>query len=96
MLPIVKQCIFNQIRSYWLISNALNDVFSISVYMQNEIQHFETTSSNFVKGDFEFKLQTFCMHVMGEILVILAPFLTFASTYNSNKVQNMLALLLNS
>jgi hypothetical protein len=64
--------------------------------MQNEIQHFETTSSNFVKGDFEFKLQTFCMHVMGEILVILAPFLTFASTYNSNKVQNMLALLLNS
>jgi hypothetical protein len=52
MLPIVKQCILNQIQSYWLVSDALNDVFSINICMQYEIQQFETTSSNFVRGDF--------------------------------------------
>jgi len=56
MLPIVKQCIVNQIQSYWLVSDALNDVFSINVCMQNEIQQSETTSSNFVRRDFQSEL----------------------------------------
>jgi len=45
MLLVAKQCILNQIQSYWLVSDALNDVFSISVCMQNEIQQSKTTSS---------------------------------------------------
>jgi hypothetical protein len=32
--------------------------------------------------------------MMGEILVVLAPFLTFPSTYNLIKAHNMLALML--
>jgi hypothetical protein len=86
MLIVAKQCVLNQIQSYWLVSDAFNDVFSISVCnMQNEIQQSETTSSNFVRGDFQSKLQTFCMHMMGKVLVILAPFLNFSFTYNSSK-----------
>jgi hypothetical protein len=60
--------------------------------MQNDIQQFETTSSNFVKGDFEFELQTFCIHM--KILVVLVPFLAFSYAYNLNKAHNMLALML--
>jgi succinate dehydrogenase hydrophobic anchor subunit len=61
--------------------------------MQNEIQQSKTTSTNFVKGNFKSKLQRFHMRVMGKVLVVLAPFLAFSSTYNSNKAHYMLALM---
>ncbi len=35
MLLVVKQCIFNQTRGYWLLSNALNVAISIGVCIQN-------------------------------------------------------------
>jgi hypothetical protein len=35
--PIVKQCVFNQITSYWLLSNALYVAISISIKLQVEI-----------------------------------------------------------
>jgi len=35
LLPIVKQCIFNQTRGYWLLSNALNAALLITMCMQN-------------------------------------------------------------
>jgi hypothetical protein len=38
MFPFVKQCILNQTRGYWLLSNALNATLSINVCMQNQIQ----------------------------------------------------------
>ncbi len=56
MLIVVKQCILNQTRGYWLFSNALNAALSISVYLHNEIEQSNITSLNFVKGDFESKL----------------------------------------
>jgi hypothetical protein len=33
------------------------------------------------------------MHMMGEIMVVLAPFFTFASTYIATKAHNMLTLM---
>jgi hypothetical protein len=38
LLLIVKQCVLNQTRGYWLLSNALNAAFLIIVCMQNQIQ----------------------------------------------------------
>jgi hypothetical protein len=38
MLPVVKQCIFNQTKGYWLLFDALNAILSISVCLQNHIQ----------------------------------------------------------
>ncbi len=38
MIPIVKQCIFNQIQGYQLLSDAVNVAFSLSVAMQSEIE----------------------------------------------------------
>ncbi len=61
MLPIVKQCIFNQTRGYWLFSNALNATLSINVSLQNEIEQFDITSLNFVKADFEYELGALCI-----------------------------------
>ncbi len=63
--------------------------------MQNDIQQSKTTSTNFVRGGFKSKLQTFHMRMMGEVLVVLAPFLAFSSTYNSNLAHNMFALMSN-
>jgi len=64
--------------------------------MQNEIENFEITSINFVKRDFEFELQSLCMHMMAKVHAILAPFLTFSFTYNANKAYNMLVRMLDS
>jgi hypothetical protein len=47
-----------------------------------------------VKGDFKFELQALCMHMMVEVLTTLVLFLSFSSTYNVSKVQNMLTLML--
>jgi hypothetical protein len=94
MFPFVKQCILNQTRGYWLLSNALNVALSINVCMQNQIQQSKITPFNFVKGDFEYELGALRVCMMVEVLAILALFLAFASTYNANKVHNMLALML--
>jgi hypothetical protein len=59
----------------------LNAAFSLNVAMQSEIEQFDIGSNNFVKGDFDFELQTLWMHMMGEVMAILAPFLAFATTY---------------
>jgi hypothetical protein len=96
MFPIVKKCILNQTLGYWLISNTLHVTFSISVSMQMEIQQSETTSNNFIKGDFEFELQALHLRVMAKVMVVLAPFLSFATTCTLSKAHNMLALMLDS
>jgi hypothetical protein len=44
-------------------------------------------------GDFDYELQALWMHIMGEVMVILAPFFTFASTYIATKAHNMLPLM---
>lgn len=62
--------------------------------MQNGIENFEITSINFVRKDFEFELQSLCMHMTAKVHAILAPFLAFASTYSANKAYNMLAWML--
>ncbi len=57
MIPIVKRCIFNHIRRYWLLFNAMNVAFSLSVAMQSEIEQFDINSNKFVRGDFDYELQ---------------------------------------
>jgi hypothetical protein len=93
MFPIVKKCILNQTHSYWLIFNILHATFSISVSMQMEIQQSETTSNNFIKGDFEFELQALHLCMMAKMMAVLAPFLSFATTCTPSKAHNMLALM---
>jgi hypothetical protein len=94
IILVVKQCIRNQIQGPWLLFNALNVAFSFNVVMQSEIEQCDIDSNNFVKGDFDFELQTLSMHMMGEVMVVLAPFLAFATTYITTKAHNMLVLML--
>ncbi len=63
--------------------------------MQNEIHQSKIASSNFVKGNFESEFKVFCIRMIGEVLVVLVPFLVFSFAYNLSKVHNMLALMLN-
>jgi len=94
MLLVVKQLIFNQTQGYWLLFDALNVVLSIIMYIHSQNEQFKINSINFLKGDFEFKLWTFCMQMMVKVLVALVPFLSFAFIYNVSKAHNMLVLML--
>ncbi len=77
-----------------LLSNALNVALSISVHIQNQIQQYEITPFNFVKGDFESELKALRVCMMIEVQAFLAPFLAFASNYNASKAHKKLALML--
>jgi len=77
-----------------LRSNALNVALSINVHIQNQIQQYEITPFNFVKGDFEFELRALRVCMMVDVQAFLAPFLAFASTYNATKAHKKLALML--
>jgi len=96
MFTIVKQYMFNQTQQYWLLFGATNATLSISLCMQNEIEQYDITPRNIVKGDCEYELVILRMHMMIEVQVVLGPFLFFAYTYNDTKVHNILALLFNS
>jgi len=72
----------------------LNAAFSLNVAMQSEIEQSNIGSNKFVKGDLDFEMQTLWMHMMGEAMAILVPFLAFATTYITTKAHNMLALML--
>ncbi len=65
--PIVKFCIFKQTWGYYLLSNALNDAFSINVCIQNEIQQSMVTLFNLVKGGFDYELGALWMHIIAKI-----------------------------
>jgi hypothetical protein len=47
-----------------------------------------------VQGDFDYQLHALQMNMMGEIMAILIPFLTFTSTYIAPKARNILTLML--
>ncbi len=49
-----------------------------------------------MKGDFDFELQALWIHMMGETMAMIAPFLAFSSTYITTKAHNMLTLMLDS
>jgi hypothetical protein len=58
------------------------------------MEQFDSTSFNYVKGDFEYELRALCMYMMVEVMVLLTPFPTFAFTYNVPKAHNMFVLML--
>jgi hypothetical protein len=58
------------------------------------MEQSKITSLNFVSGDFESELGASRIHMMLEVKAFLAPFLTFASTYNVIKVHKMFTLVL--
>ncbi len=47
-----------------------------------------------MKGDFGFELGALHVHMMVEVQVVLVLFSSFKSSYNANKIHNMLAIML--
>ncbi len=87
MFLVVKLCILNQIRRYWLLFWCFKcHPFNYYVYEFNNMTK--------LKGDFDSKLGALRVCMMAKIQVVLAMFLAFASTYNASKADNMLALML--
>lgn len=54
LLPIVRQCILNQTREYWLFSNALNFVFNLFNAMKTIVANIESLNWPLICGDFDY------------------------------------------
>ena len=89
---VVKQCILNQTRGYWLLSDAL--FVALTIYMRRclELNHRQGTWLQFC--DFDVELEVLYGRMACEVTCVLYPFISFACAFKAEKVHNMLALIL--
>lgn len=90
MIPIVKQCIL--IWRYWLLFDAMNVTFSLSAVMQNEIEQFDISSSNFVRANFDYEVSSIVDVCDGWNHGNLGSISHIVSIYIVTKTWNMLML----
>jgi hypothetical protein len=55
--PVVKQCVLNQTRGYWLLSDALAAALAISVELCAHIDHISGMNPPLQYGDFDAELE---------------------------------------
>lgn len=91
---IVKQCILNQTRGYWLLSDALAAAFRVSVELQDVHDQRAHVVPALRVGDFESEIEMLKMRMAREAIGVLKPFLAFAVVFSESKAYNMLALML--
>ena len=90
----MKQCIFNQTRGYWLLSDALAAAFRVSVELQDVHDQRAHAVPALRVGDFESEIEMLKMRMAREAIGVLKPFLAFAVLFSEAKAHNMLALML--
>jgi hypothetical protein len=86
---MVKQCILNQTKRYWLLSNALFYTFSICSKMHREYQNRASLNSPLMCGEFDAKLEILYDRMALDVIDVLEPFLAFVVTFNGAATHNM-------
>jgi hypothetical protein len=90
----VKQCILNQTRGYWLLSDALAATLPIFVELRAHIDHLSNMNPPLQYGDFDAKLKILRGKMYLEaMLVCHEHFLSFTQTFTSEKAHNMIVLM---
>jgi hypothetical protein len=81
LTPIVHQCIMNQIRGYWLLSNAEVAMTKI-MHMQKECATRNAFQPPLQCGTFEQKMTMLYCHMATKVLKVLQPFLSIVTTFS--------------
>jgi hypothetical protein len=92
--PVVEQCILNQTKRYWILSNALFSAFSICSKMHKEYQIRASLNSPLMCGKFDAKLEILYDRMTLDVINVLEPFLAFVVTFNGAATHNMCAFQL--
>jgi len=90
----VRQCILNQTRGYWLLSDALAATLAISVEFGAHIDHLSNMNPPLQHGDFDAELGILRGKMSLEAMLVMGPFLSFTHTFISEKAHNMIVLMI--
>lgn len=84
----------NQTQGYWLLSDALVAAFTMVVTLQAQYNSVASMNPPLCCGDFDSDIEVLKCWMGLEVVKVLAPFLSFAVRFSSDKAHNMLALML--
>ena len=91
--PVVKQCVLNQTRGYWLLSDALAATLAISVELRAHIDHLSNMNPPLQHGDFDAELEILRGKMSLEAMFVMKHFLSFTQIFTSEKAHNMIVLM---
>lgn len=83
--PVVSACVLNQSRDPRLLGDALIAAISLSLQFVGEVggTAHQLHSAN---QDFDADLEEFIIKMQQEVIVVLAPFLSFLTIYNAKLI----------
>ncbi len=92
--PIVKQCVLNKTRGYWLLSDTLNVAITICMKLRVNYNHQVVQVLPLAYGTIDDEI--LYGHMVVEKVGVLAPFLSFLESITTIGVHNNLAPMLDS
>lgn len=94
LTPVLQQCVINQSKGYWLLSDALATALGLCIQLHKVQIEKGMVSPKLETGNFESELEVLQARMMSEVINALAPFLSFTVSYSAKHAHNMLALML--
>jgi hypothetical protein len=94
--PILTDCVLNQSRGHWLLSDAFHSTISMSLKLREpkNAPSFQTLMEE--DSNVAFELICLASNIRKEVCEVLDSFLSFLKKFDERKTHNMLALLLDS
>jgi hypothetical protein len=90
----VQQCVLNQTRGYWLLSDALAAAFRMSIQLQGVYDQSASVIPPLQVGDFESEIEILKAKMAKTAVDVMKPFLRFSLQFVADQAQNMLSLML--
>jgi hypothetical protein len=91
--PIVHQCLVNQCKGYWLLSNALFATLVIMRMMKKEYARQVILVPPLRCGEFDQKIEILSSKMAAKVINVMCLFLGFVETFSQEKANMMLTLM---
>jgi hypothetical protein len=92
--PVVSQCVVNQTRGYWLLSNAIAGALKLIVQMEAQQLARSSVEPPLECGEFDSELEILYGHMARQVANVLRLFLSFARKVKEGSTHNMICLML--
>ena len=92
--PVVQQCVLNQTRGYWLLSDALAAAFRMTIELHGVYDQSSSVIPPLQVGDFKSEIEILKARMAKTAVDVMKPFLRFSLQFVADQAQNMLSLML--
>ncbi|KAJ7538060.1 hypothetical protein O6H91_11G033100 [Diphasiastrum complanatum] len=92
LIPVAKQCVLNQTRGYWLLSDALVAALKLCIQMGQARYKIHNSMVANCNGDFDAELELLNAR-MKDVVGVLEPFLSCLVSFSARKAHNIALML---